>query len=454
MPDNKSNLHDLGGILELAHTVTAVEAGSIADQCGIKPGDILLTINRIQVMDLIDYQFLCAQEALRIEIKKNDCIIELHLTKDEWEPLGLSFASTMVTRPNACANRCVFCFIDQLPKSMRPSLYIKDDDWRLSLMMGNYITLTNVSDTEMDRIIARHASPLHISIHATDGDIRARMMGNPQAKSILQKLLQLKDAGIAFHCQVVLCPGINDGMILENTINDLASLYPAALSVALVPVGLTAYREGLCALTPYTKASAKQLLAQAHSWQVRFLQSLGTRFLFPADEFYCHSETPIPQEEAYEGYPQIENGVGLLRRFEEEYTYAHQQMIASETIPRRVLIATGVSTAPCLEKLLREKPVDGITVKIKAAPNVFFGESVTVAGLLTGRDIQNALCNEITDEILLPAVMLRQEDDLFLDDMPLTELQHALKTPVHVVETDGAAFLYALQGELYRNETN
>lgn len=436
----------------MAHEVTAVEAGSIADQCGIKPGDRLLAINSIPVIDLIDYHFLCAQEELLLEIQKKDYIMELQLKKDEWEPLGLSFTSTMATKPNACANHCIFCFINQLPRGMRSPLYIKDDDWRLSLMMGNYITLTNVSVTEMDRIIARHASPLHISIHATNGTIRSHMMGNPCANNIMARLTQLKNAGISFHCQVVLCPGYNDGEVLHDTIKDLAALYPAAQSVALVPVGLTAHREGLPKLAPYTKELATQLLALAHQWQEHFLTSLGTRFLFPADEFYCLSNTPIPPEITYENYPQIENGVGLLRKFEEEYTFAHQQIVASETIARRVLVATGVSVAPFLTRLLQEKPVLGVSVTIKAIPNRFFGESVTVAGLLTGQDIQYALHDEVADEILLPTAMLRPEDDVFLDDMKLTALQQMLKAPIHAVEVDGAAFLYALQGELYQKE--
>lgn len=436
----------------MAHAVAAVEAGGIGDQCGIKPGDLLLSINSIPVLDQIDYQFLTAQEKLVLEIENQDGICALHLEKDAWEPLGLTFASTMMSKPRPCANHCIFCFIDQMPKGMRSTLYVKDDDWRLSLMMGNYITLTNISDQELNRIIARRASPLHISVHATDGEVRARMMGNPKATNILEKLTRFKDAGIAFHCQIVLCPFENDGDTLDNTLTQLSQFHPAALSVALVPVGLTAHREGLPVIVPYTTELAKRLLDQAHACQQRFLQSIGTRFVYPADEFYCVSGLPLPEEAAYEHYPQIENGVGLLRRFETEYSFAYQNMDASETVARHVVVATGVSAAPYLDTLLKEKPVAGIVAEVIAIPNQFFGGKVTVAGLLTGQDLLDALQGVSADEILIPSVTLRREDNLFLDGMPLAALQDALTIPIHAVEADGAAFLYALQGEQFHQE--
>lgn len=436
----------------MAHSVTAVEPGSIAAQCGIQPGDMLIRINGEPILDQIDYQFLTATEKLVIEVSRQEDVWELQLEKDEMEPLGLTLSSSLMSKPHACANHCVFCFIDQMPPGMRTSLYVKDDDWRLSLMMGNYITLTNLSDQERHRMILRHASPLYISVHATNGAVRAQMMGNPKADRILDHLRQFRDNHIQFHCQVVLCPGLNDGAVLDQTLADLSSFVPSTRSIALVPVGVTAHRKGLCPLQPYTKQGAAQVLAQAHAWQQAFLQKWNTRLVFPADEFYCLAGVALPPAESYECYPQIENGVGLLRRFETEYFAACKWMDPAESIPRRVLIATGALAAPFLSTMIRQKPVDGVDVRVEPVANHFFGESVTVSGLVTGRDLLNTLQGIQTDEVLIPDVMLRQEDNLFLDDMPLSALQDALPIPVHVVDTDGAALLYALQGELFGKE--
>ncbi len=436
----------------MAHRIVSVDPDGIAAQCGIEPGDTLLSINGEPVLDQVDYQYLSAASCLVLEVQDARGVAEIELEKDEDEPLGLTFESTLMSRPRSCANKCVFCFIDQMPCGMRDTLYVKDDDWRLSLMMGNYITLTNVSDAEFDRIIARRASPLYLSIHAIDGDLRARMMGNPHASRIAEQLRRLKDSGISFHCQIVLCPGLNDGAALDETLTALSALYPAAKSTALVPVGLTRHRDGLAQLTPYHKQTAAALLAQAHAWQQKLFAQIGTRFVFPADEFYCLSGETPPDDDAYEGYPQIENGVGLLRSFETEFTSAHSFLDESEICPRWVLIATGVSAAPFLRELIAAHPLPGVKAEVLAVENRFFGPSVTVAGLLTGQDLIAALAGKQADEILISQAMLRHEDGLFLDGLSLGKVAENLSAPLHPVVCDGAEFLYALAGEQFGME--
>ncbi len=432
----------------VGHRITQVAPNGIAAECGIQAGDVLLSINGEAVLDQIDYQFLTASKELVLEVQDKQGIVEIQLEKDEDEPLGLVFESTMITHPRSCANRCVFCFIDQMPPGLRDTLYVKDDDWRLSLLMGNYITLTNLGRKEFERIIARRASPLYISVHATNGAVRARMMGNSRASELLQQLGKLQDAGIAFHCQIVLCPGMNDGAVLDETLDTLSSLYPAARTAALVPVGLSRYRDGLPTLQPYDRNTARRLLDQAHGWQHKLLEKLGTRFLFPADEFYCLSGYPLPGDQAYEEYAQIENGVGLLRSFEKEYRTAYGEMVPEDTKPRRVLIATGVSAAPFFETLVSQFPIKGVSVVICGIVNRFFGETVTVAGLLTGQDFLFGISGrDKVDEVLISRASLRQEGDLFLDGMSLDALAERIGTPVHAVSCDGAAFLYALQGD-------
>ncbi|MDR0929558.1 MAG: DUF512 domain-containing protein [Oscillospiraceae bacterium] len=431
----------------MAHRIAQVLEGGVAARAGICPGDVLLSVNGEAVLDQVDYQFLTARPRLTLALQGADGQPRtLNLRKGAEEPLGLTFEDTLMSRPRTCANHCAFCFIDQMPPGLRRSLYVKDDDWRLSLMMGNYITLTNVPEAEFARIIARRASPLYISVHATNPAVRAKLMGNPRAADLLERLKRLRDAGLSFHCQIVLCPGLNDGVVLDETLETLSGLAPAAKSAALVPVGLTRFREGLTALAPYTMETARAVMAQAAAWQAKLLPKLHTRFVFPADEFYCLSGAPLPPEEAYEGYPQLENGVGLLSSFAAEFKAAYALHDDADTLPRRVLIATGVSAAPFLRELLASHPLPGVDIRVLAVENRFFGTTVTVAGLLTGQDVLAALQNEQADEVLISRAMLRHEGDLFLDDMPLETLAQGINMPVRPVECDGAAFLDALQG--------
>lgn len=436
----------------MEHLITAVEPGSPAQRHGIKPGDRLEAIGGEPIIDEIDYQALIAASRLKLSLIREDGTREtLALRKEEWEPLGLHFGQSMTLSPRTCRNKCMFCFIDQMPKGLRDTLYVKDDDWRYSLMMGNFVTLTNVSEEEMQRIIRRKASPLYISVHATDPELRCRLMNNRFAGELMDRLTRLKDAGIRFHCQIVVCPGYNDGEVLLRTLRDLRDLAPAAMTVAMVPVGLTKCREGLAPLTPFTPEGAAALLDSIAPFQEECRQQLGTTFAFPSDEFYCLCGRTIPDEDWYEGFPQIENGVGLLRRLEMEMEDARlfDDGPVSPAPAKRYLIATGVSAAPHIRRLCGQFTPEGVSVKVLPVENRFFGETVTVTGLLTGGDVLDALTPEAVqgcDTLLLCAVMLRHERDLFLDDMTLDEFCKRSPLPVQLVENDGQALYDALRG--------
>ena len=425
--------------------ITHVQPGSIAARLGLTAGDRLDTIAGEPVIDQIDYQALTAQARFDMTVTHPDGTAQtLRVRKQDWEPLGLTLDQSIVSSPRPCRNHCIFCFIDQMPPGMRKTLYVKDDDWRLSLMMGNYITMTNIDDDEFDRIIRRRVSPLFISVHATDPDLRVRMLRNPHAGQIMDRLRQLKEHGIRYHCQVVLCPGWNDGDALTRTIEDLRGLYPAAQSVALVPIGLTKFRDGLPYIKPYDQGMATALIRQAESLQARYLSEIGTRFVFPADEFYCLSGLPLPEDEDYEDYPQIENGVGMLRMFETDLRFAAEDEPVSETPARHLVIATGTSVAPFLQRLADQYAPKGTTVTVKPIVNHFFGESVTVAGLITGRDLV-AQCRDVeADEILIVRSMIRAEGDLFLDDMTVDEVRQALPAPLRITDASGEDFWRAI----------
>ncbi len=430
----------------MALTIHTVHSGSPAAQAGIRAGDVLETLCGETVQDEVDLQYLSAQATVPATLTRDGQSVSLTIRKAADAPLGIEFVSTLMSCPKSCANRCVFCFIDQMPPNLRPSLYVKDDDWRLSLMTGNFITLTNLPEREVQRMIARKASPLYISVHTTDGALRAKMLNNPHADRILPQLQRFAAAGIAFHCQVVLCPGINDGDALDRTLADLFALAPAARSVALVPVGLTRFRKDLATLSPYTAEQAARVLAQAHAWQQRCMDALGTRMVFPADEFYQIAGQPIPPYEAYEDFSQIENGVGLLRQLAHEFVTAARLDPEETTRPRRVAIATGTSAAPFLRELIATQPLSGVSVTVHPIVNRFFGETVTVAGLVTGGDILAQLNGLEADELLLPGSMLRAGEDVFLDGTPLSAIAETLGVQVRVIPADGAELLYALRG--------
>ena len=430
----------------MAHIITGIEPHSPAARAGIRAGDRLLRIDGQAVIDFIDYQAFTANRRLRVQVQRGDRVLDFHIRKDEYAPLGLDFETPMMSGTRLCCNKCLFCFVDQLPADARETMRVKDDDWRMSLMMGNYVTLTNVSDREIGRIIERHASPLYISVHCTDPELRTRVLGTPRAARLMDQLRTLSEGGIEFHCQCVLCPGINDGDALDRTIRELCAI-PGAKSLALVPVGLTGHREGLCELHPYTRDEARAVLEIAERWRSRLLEARGTRFVFPSDEFYLQADWPIPQDEAYEDYDQIDDGVGLLRLLDTEYTEAWEE--SDDAVARggrsvHLAIACGKSAADFLRDMLARHPVEGAAIDVYGLENTYFGPTVTVSGLITGGDLMAQMRGVPCDAVLITEVMLRENDGLFLDNVTLPEVSESLGKPVVPVGRRGEDLLNAI----------
>lgn len=433
--------------------VLSVAKGSPAARAGILPGEVLLSVNGEPVLDEIDYQALTQSSRLKLELQTPAGQIRLlTLHKPVSHSLGLQLDERIILKPRVCKNHCIFCFVDQMPANLRSTLYVKDDDWRLSLMMGNFVTLTNVDDQEFERILRRKASPLYISVHATDPETRIRMLRNPSAGNLLERLKRMKEAGLKFHCQIVLCPEINDGAILHQSIVDLANLFPAAQSLAVVPIGLTKYRDGLYPIRTFQPDEARKLLSDLELIQMYYQRTLGTRFVYAADELYSLAGLPVPSESAYEGYPQIENGIGMIRQlFEQcERVWAAQgpELLqrASEKPSSHVLIPTGFSALKSIQELADRYAPPGDLVEVFPVPNHFFGSSVTVTGLITGQDLLASLRHRKGDRILISRSMLRENEDVFLDDMTLDQVQDAVGIPVIPVKNDGEDFLHKLFG--------
>ncbi len=433
----------------LSVRIQSVTPHSPADRAGILSGETLALINAEPVLDEIDYQALSAVSRLSLVIiGRQGESRNVYVFKSPWEPLGLCLDETTAMKPRHCRNHCLFCFIDQLPKGMRDTLYVKDDDWRLSLMMGNYVTLTNVDDHEFDRILKRKASPLFISIHATDPDVRIRLLRNPNAGNLMDRLEKLRESGIQFHGQIVLCPGINDGDILRRTIEDTVSFFPSACSLAIVPIGMTCHRKGLEPMKPVSPEEAAEVIRIAESYQRDFIREIGTRFVYVSDEFYCLSGCSLPGNEEYEDYPQIENGVGMLRLLEKECEEAADEipeLSLPNGNPTRVIIPTGVSAQPFIRRLAEKYAQPSVIPEVIAVHNHFFGESITVTGLIVGRDLIDALQGHDFDRVLISETMLRENTDRFLDDMTLEEVRRAVGKPITVVSAGGDAFVRALR---------
>jgi len=410
--------------------IDAVEPGGIADGLGIKKGDAICTINRQPVNDVIDFKFLTAEEHLTLRIANphgHTRIISLHKEFDD--SLGLAFASIRVKR---CRNKCIFCFVDQMPPGCRKSLSVKDDDYRASFLYGNYITLGSLSEQDWQRIFDLRLSPLYISVHATDPALRSFIIGNKKAPDILTNLRRLADGGIRMHTQIVLSPGINDGRFLMRTLDDLAGLYPSVISIAVVPVGLTSYRKNLYPLRTYTRREAREVIAMVNAFGNRLKKQFGSRVVYVSDEFYIKAQVPVPPAAYYEEFPQIENGVGMVADF--------LQNAARVRLPARIAklsltLVTGMSFANVLrDTAVRLKRVAGLTYRVVAARSFFFGSSVTVAGLLTAGDIAASLKGKrLGDIVLIPAESLREGDNVFLDDENLESLERKIGVPVKAV---------------------
>ena len=431
------------------HKISRIEPGSIADELGIEPGDLLLTVNDSVIEDVFDYHFLIHDEELVLLIEKPDGEEwELEIEKDYDEDLGMEFEQGLMDEYRSCRNKCMFCFIDQMPEGMRETLYFKDDDSRLSFLQGNYVTLTNMSEHDIDRIIRYHLEPINISFHTTNPELRCKMLHNRFAGEALKKVDRLYEAGIEMNGQIVLCKGINDGEELERSIRDMSRYLPYLRSVSVVPVGLTRYREGLYPLKSFTKEEANGVLEIIHRWQKKLFKEHGIHFIHAGDEWYLLAEEEIPEEERYDGYLQLENGVGMIRLLREECKEAFQALPGDEK-SRRVSMATGLLAYPELCRIadmLKEK-YPGTKVQIYPVRNDFFGEKITVSGLITGGDLIRQLKGkDLGERLLLPCNMFRSEEDVFLDDVTLAEVEEALQVRADIVKSSGQDLIDAILG--------
>ena len=419
--------------------ISAVEKNSPAYRIGIKAGDVLVKLNGEDIMDVLDYRFQEENTVVTLEfINSAGKLKSKRVKKDEYEELGLLFDTYLMDKKRSCKNKCVFCFIDQLPKGLRESLYFKDDDSRLSFLFGNYITLTNITEHEIERIIKMHISPINISVHTTNPELRVKMMTNKNAGEALSVIYRLNEAGIQMNCQLVLCPGFNDGDELERSLRDLTAL-PTVKCIAAVPVGLTRYREGLAQLEPFTRETAGAVLDIIDRFGDECIKRYGERRVYGADEFYLLSERPMPKADYYGDFLQLENGVGLCSLLESEANEALQQEYEVKN-GRKVTIATGEAAYSLISAIAQEceKRYNNIKCNVKAIKNNFFGGKITVSGLVTATDIYEQLQGiDLGEELLIPSAMLRAEGDMFLDSVTLEELSEKLGITITPVDNDG-----------------
>jgi putative radical SAM enzyme (TIGR03279 family) len=428
--------------------LAAVQPRTPAATAGLAVGDRILAINGRALRDAIDFQFYGAEDRLDLDVERDGARRVVRLTRRPGAALGLELEAPRPGDIATCANKCVFCFIHQLPRGMRRSLYVKDDDFRLSFLHGNYITLSDLDEPAFDRILEQRLSPLYVSVHATDPALRRSLLGQPRhSAEILPRLQRLARAGIRVHAQIVLCPDLNDGPHLERTVHELAPLHPPVATTAIVPVGLTRHRERLPSLRTLTDAEAEALVDTVAGWQDRFRVRLGSRFVFLGDEVYLQANRPLPPADDYEGFPIAEDGIGLVRRFEDGVARAGSRLRGGASA-RRLTVVSGSLYAPRLTRLLHRLPLPGLQAHVVAVPNQFFGGSVGVAGLLTGQDIQRRLAaqGELGDAVLVPAVALRDGEGVFLDDLTPADLAQSLGVPVIPVESEPPALLRALRG--------
>ncbi len=426
-------------------TITAVERASLAERHGIRPGDILISINGHDIRDVLDYRFRLYEEKITLKIHREAELFDVTIKKSEYGDIGLGFETYLMDKKQTCKNKCVFCFIDQLPCGMRESLYFKDDDSRLSFLMGNYITLTNLTDEDVERIIEMKTSPINISVHTTDPELRVKMMKNKRAGEVLDYMRRFAAAGISLNCQIVLCKGINDGENLIRSMRDLTKLTPNLLGVSIVPAGITDHRDGLHPLEPFTAEESAAVIDMVDEFADECMKKYGSRLFFCSDEMYLACGREIPGEDYYEGYPQLENGVGMIRslkcEFDDELDFLSDYDLEK---PRHVSIATGYAAYDFIKSLADElmSRVPTLKIDVHRIRNDFFGKNITVAGLVTGKDLLAQLGGKpLGDRLIIPSVMLRAEGDMFLDSMTAKELSDALGVPITPSETNGTDFV-------------
>lgn len=423
---------------------------SIAEEMEIESGDYLLTINDTEIKDILDYKYQIFDEYVVVTIEKADGEVwDLEIEKEENEDLGLVFEEQLIDKPRSCANKCIFCFMDQLPPKVRETLIFKDDDFRLSFMTGNYVTFTNSSYRDLDRIIKYHLSPINVSVHATDPEVRKMMLNNKNAGMILDYIKYLTDAGIQVNAQIVLCPNINDGEILDKTISELSTFYPNLLSIAIVPVGLTKHREGLYQLKGFTSESASKLIDQVEAWQRKFYEKYEDNLVFCADEFYVKASREIPDCTRYGNFEQLEDGIGLMSYFTMDFNKTLMKYK-----PRKIEKTVSVATGKSAYKFIREKAdileqtFEGLKINVYAIENLFFGPEITVTGLITGGDLIEALKDKNLGEYLvIDKKMLKDDADIFLDNASLDEVECALNIKIVKSESFGEGFIKSIIGE-------
>ncbi len=418
--------------------INSVHPGSLAAKGGIKPRDVIICINGKEVNDYLDYMFLSANEQLNIELEDR-CV---ELINEDFEPLGIEFDSLLIDEPRSCHNKCIFCFIDQLPPNMRESCYFKDDDYRLSFLQGNYVTLTNMKDSDLDRIIEYAIPRINVSVHTTNPELRCKMLNNRFAGKIMEQMKRFSGSGMMINCQIVLCRGINDGEELDRTIRDLYSLGDSVESLSIVPVGISAHRRGLTELEPFDKESSKEVIKQVSKWQKMFKNERGINFVYLSDEFYIMAEEEIPDQSEYDGFPQIENGVGLCASLKWEFEDA-LDLCDDKTVKSQKTVVTGVLAYDFIKRLVSK--LDSDKIRVERIKNNFFGERITVSGLVTGGDIVSQLKGKNLGEyLLIPASMLKHEEDLFLDNTTVLDVERELNVKVKVVGNDGFELLDVL----------
>ena len=432
------------------HIIRSVEDGSIAWELGVEPGDCLISINDKEIEDVFDYHYLVNDEELVLLIEKPDGEEwELEIEKDYEEDLGIEFEQGLMDEYRSCRNICMVCFIDQMPKGMRETLYFKDDDSRLSFLQGNYITLTNMSDHDIDRIVQYHLEPINISFHTTNPELRCKMLHNRFAGDALKKVQTLYEGGITMNGQIVLCKGINDGEELERSIRDMTAYLPHLQSVSVVPVGLTKFRDGLYPLEPFTKEEAKEVLAIIHRWQKKIYEEYGTHFIHAGDEWYILAGEEMPEEERYDGYLQLENGVGTTRLLQNEFQEAFEKLSGDDR-ETEISLATGKLAYPYLKRMIEtlQTKYPNVIVHLYEIRNDFFGELITVAGLITGQDLKAQLSGRpLGSRLLLPCCMLRNGEEVFLDDVTLDQLKEALQVQIDIVKSSGQDLIEAVLDE-------